>query len=149
MHLVRAAIEAGALAVASLLNTAREAGLAIDEVRLSGPATGASGGPLSGAVSAPDALPQLRADLFDLPVVVTRIAEASAAGAAAIAGVGSGDFATLQEAVSALVAPARRFEPAGGATRQAAATLVTRAHAAATLRADARTNEPRTLTQRT
>jgi xylulokinase len=149
MHLVRAAIEAGALAVASLLNTARDAGLPIDEVRLSGPATGASGGPLSGAVNAPDALPQLRADLFDLPVVVTRITEASAAGAAAIAGMGSGDYATLHEAVSALVVPARRFEPVGGATRQAAAALVTRAHATASLRADSRTNEPRSLAPRT
>lgn len=110
-HLVRAAIEGGALAVAHLLAPAIEAGLQISEMRLSGPATGAAPGPLSGGepVSAP--LIQLRADLFGIPVVVGQNAEASGAGAAALAGVAAGSFTNLREASEAVAAPAQRVEP--------------------------------------
>jgi sugar (pentulose or hexulose) kinase len=138
-HLIRAAIEAGALAVAHLLAPARDLGLHIDEVRLSGPATGATSGPLSGASIPPAGLPQLRADIFDLPVVVPRIGETAAAGVAAVAGTGIGAYASLREATSAIVAPARRYEPAGGARREAARALRERyaASTVAHLRADA------------
>ena len=110
-HLVRAAIEGGALAVAHLLAPAIEAGLQVSQMRLSGPATGAAPGPLSGGepVSAP--LVQLRADLFGIPVVVGQNAEASGAGAAALAGVAAGSFASLREASEAVAAPAQRIEP--------------------------------------
>lgn len=110
-HLVRAAIEAGALAVASLLAPARNEGLRLDVMRLSGPATGAVGGPLSGSPLAPDAFPQLRADLLGVPVEVLRIPEAAAAGAAVLAGVGSGTYASVAEAHDALVRVERTFEP--------------------------------------
>ena len=110
-HLVRAAVEGGALAVAHLLSPAIEAGLQISEMRLSGPATGAAPGPLSGGepVSAP--LLQLRADLFGIPVVIGQNAEASGAGAAALAGVAAGSFANLREASEAVARPAQRIEP--------------------------------------
>ena len=110
-HLVRAAIEGGALAVAHLLAPAIEAGLQVSQMRLSGPATGAAPGPLSGGepVSAP--LVQLRADLFGIPVVVGQNAEASGAGAAALAGVAAGSFASLREASEAVATPAQRIEP--------------------------------------
>ena len=114
-HLVRAAIEGGALAVAHLLAPATEAGLQISQMRLSGPATGAAPGPLSGGepVSAP--LVQLRADLFGIPVVIGQNAEASGAGAAALAGVAAGLFASLREASEAVATPAQRIEPSPNA----------------------------------
>jgi sugar (pentulose or hexulose) kinase len=110
-HLVRAAIEGGALAVAHLLAPAIEAGLQISEMRLSGPATGAAPGPLSGGESVSAPLIQLRADLFGVPVVIGQNPEASAAGAAALAGVAAGSFANLCEASQAVAAPAQRVEP--------------------------------------
>jgi sugar (pentulose or hexulose) kinase len=110
-HLVRAAIEGGALAVAHLLAPAIEAGLQISEMRLSGPATGAAPGPLSGGEPVPAPLIQLRADLFGVHVVIGQNPEASAAGAAALAGVAAGSFANLREASQAVAAPAQRVEP--------------------------------------
>ena len=110
-HLVRAAIEGGALAVAHLLAPAIGAGLPVDEMRLSGPATGASPGPLSGGEMVPTELVQLRADLFGTPVAIGRNREASGAGAAALAGVAAGCFATLREASLLLSATERRIEP--------------------------------------
>ena len=122
-HLVRAAIEGGALAVAHLLAPAIKAGLQISEMRLSGPATGAAPGPLSGGepVSAP--LVQLRADLFGIPVVIGQNAEASGAGAAALAGVAAGVFASLREASEAVAAPAQRIEPSPNAHDRATELL--------------------------
>ena len=110
-HLVRAAIEGGALAVAHLLAPAIDAGLQISEMRLSGPATGAAPGPLSGGEPVPAPLIQLRADLFGVPVVIGQNPEASAAGAAALAGVAAGTFANLREASHAVATPAHRVEP--------------------------------------
>ncbi|NBO52057.1 MAG: hypothetical protein EBU83_01270 [bacterium] len=110
-HFVRAAIECGAIAIANLLAPARAAGLPIDEIRLSGPATGAAPGPLSGGEPVPAALVQLRADLFELPVVIGQNTEASAAGAAALAGVAAGVFADLREASEAVAAPVVRIAP--------------------------------------
>ncbi len=120
---MRAAIEGGALAVAHLLAPAIESGLQISEMRLSGPATGAAPGPLSGGepVSAP--LVQLRADLFGIPVVVGQNAEASGAGAAALAGVAAGVFASLREASEAVAAPAQRIEPSPNAHDRATELL--------------------------
>jgi sugar (pentulose or hexulose) kinase len=110
-HLVRAAIESGALAVAHLLAPAIKAGLQISEMRLSGPATGAAPGPLSGREPVPAPLIQLRADLFGMPVVIGQNPEASAAGAAALAGVAAGSFANLREASQAVATSAQRVEP--------------------------------------
>ncbi|MFZ9767127.1 MAG: xylulokinase [Candidatus Limnocylindrus sp.] len=110
-HLVRAAIEGGALAVAHLIAPAIEAGLHVTEIRLSGPATGAAPGPLSGGTSLFTPLIQLRADLFGVPVVIGQNPEASAAGAAALAGVAAGTFANLREASDAVAAPVLRVEP--------------------------------------
>lgn len=110
-HLVRAAIESGALAIAHLLAPAITAGLQVREMRLSGPATGATPGPLSGGESVPASLIQVRADLFGMPVVIGQNPEASAAGAAALAGVAAGTFANLREASQAVATSAQRVEP--------------------------------------
>ena len=122
-HFVRAAIEAGALAVAHLLAPAREEGLVVTEMRLSGPATGAAPGPLSHAERVPTGLVQLRADLYGVPVVVGQNSEASAAGAAALAGVASGLFPTLKEASERLAQPAMRLTPIAEHREQAQALL--------------------------
>lgn len=110
-HLVRAAIEAGALAVAHLLAPAVDAGLQVSEMRLSGPATGAAPGPLSGGEPVSGPLLQLRADLFGTAVVIGRNPEASAAGAAALAGVAAGAFTNLREASHVVATPAHRVGP--------------------------------------
>ena len=117
---MRAAIEGSALAVAHLLAPARDAGLTLTEMRLSGPATGAAPGPLSLSDQVPAALVQLRADLFGVPVVIGQNPEASAAGAAALAGVASGLFSGLQEAVEGIAQPAHRVEPRATHAQQAA-----------------------------
>jgi sugar (pentulose or hexulose) kinase len=119
-HFVRAAIEGSALAVAHLLAPARDAGLTLTEMRLSGPATGAAPGPLSLSDQVPAALVQLRADLFGVPVVIGQNPEASAAGAAALAGVASGLFSGLQEAVEGIAQSAHRVEPRATHAQQAA-----------------------------
>jgi hypothetical protein len=61
----------------------------------------------------PAALVQLRADLFAVPVVIGQNREASAAGAAALAGVASGHFHGLVEAAERIAQPAERIEPRG------------------------------------
>jgi len=119
-HFVRAAIEGSALAVAHLLAPARDAGLTLTEMRLSGPATGAAPGPLSLSDQVPAALVQLRADLFGVPVVIGQNPEASAAGAAALAGVASGLFSGLQEVVEGIAQSAHRVEPRATHAQQAA-----------------------------
>ena len=122
-HLVRAAIEGGALAVANLIAPAIASGLQISEMRLSGPATGAAPGPLSGGEPVPAPLIQLRADLFGMPVVIGQNAEASGAGAAALAGVAAGSFAGLREASLAVAATGQRVAPDERARAHAANLL--------------------------
>jgi len=119
-HRVRAAIEHGALAVAALLAPARAVGLPLDEMWLSGPATGATSGLYGGQRSVPQAIPQIRADLIGTPVVVPRIPEAAAAGSAALAGVGAGLYATLREAAELMAVADVRIDPAPGSAAVAA-----------------------------
>jgi xylulokinase len=61
---------------------------------------------------------QLTADVLGLPVERTTMLETAPLGAAMLAGVGSGVYADIDEAVAALVRVERRFEPDPG--RQAA-----------------------------
>ncbi len=64
-----------------------------------------------GGGSKSDAWIQLCADIFGRPFVRPQITEAGALGAAMIAGVGRGVFATYGEAVERMVRLDRRFEP--------------------------------------
>jgi xylulokinase len=75
------------------------AGIAIHEYRVTG----------GGAQS--DRWLQIKADILGTPLVRPRITEAGALGAAVLAGVGAGLFASPDEAVSALVKVDRVFEP--------------------------------------
>jgi xylulokinase len=108
---VRAAMERGALAVELLLAPARAAGLPLHEMWLSGPATGATNGLLAATARASYAIKQMRADILGVPVVVPGIPEAAAAGAAALAGVGAGCYASLVEAAELLATLAERIDP--------------------------------------
>ena len=117
---IRAAMEYGALAVTALLEPARALGLPLDEMWLSGPATGAAPGLYAAQHEVPRGIPQLRADLLGAPVVLPRIAEAAAAGSAALAGVGAGRFASLREAAELIAVAETRIEPRAENARIAA-----------------------------
>lgn len=58
---------------------------------------------------------QLLADVLAVPVEVTDTDEAGARGAAMLAGLGTGRYSSLPDAVAAAVRVARRYEPAGRA----------------------------------
>ena len=122
-HRVRAAIEHGALAVAALLAPARAAGLPLDEMWLSGPATGATSGLYVAQRSVPRGIPQIRANLLGLPVVLPRIPEAAAAGSAALAGLGAGLYASLSEAAELIAVADERIDPEDGCSAVAASLL--------------------------
>ena len=122
-HRVRAVMEYGALAVAALLAPARAAGLPLSEMWLSGPATGATSGLYATQLSVPRGIPQLRADLLGVPVVLPRIPEAAAAGSAALAGLGAGLYASLSEAADLIAVAEERIEPNLGSAAVAASLL--------------------------
>lgn len=122
-HRVRAVMEYGALAVAALLAPARAAGLPLSEMWLSGPATGATSGLYAAQLSVPSGIPQMRADLLGVPVVLPRIPEAAAAGSAALAGLGAGLYASLSEAAELIAVAEERIEPNLGSAAMAASLL--------------------------
>ena len=122
-HKVRAVMESGAVAVAALLAPARAAGLPLNEMWISGPATGAIGGPYSGASQPSRALAQMRADLLGVPVILPRIAEVAAAGSAALAGVGAGVYGSLSEATRLIAVAEDRLDPDSAAAAAAAELL--------------------------
>ena len=122
-HRVRAVMEYGALAVAALLAPARSAGLPLSEMWLSGPTTGATSGLYAAQLSVPRGIPQMRADLLGVPVVLPRIPEAAAAGSAALAGLGAGLYASLSEAAELIAVAEERIEPEPGSAAVAASLL--------------------------
>jgi len=66
---------------------------------------------LTGGTTRLHLLSQLKADLLNCPVTVPEIPEGAAAGAALLAGLGVGLFASPAEAASVLAYPRTRFEP--------------------------------------
>ncbi len=82
-----------------LVDSVAEVGIAMRELRAVG------GGSKS------DAWLQITADILGKPVVRTRVAEAGCLGAAMLAGVGTGLFASLGDAVESMVTLGERFEP--------------------------------------
>jgi sugar (pentulose or hexulose) kinase len=77
----------------------RKTGIGLREIRVGG------GGSRS------DAVVQIAADMFDLPAVRMATHEISALGAAMDAAVGTGMYATCEEAVGSMVRKGRTFEP--------------------------------------
>jgi xylulokinase len=94
-HLLRALLEASAFALRDVLEAMRGAGLAPRRITIVG---GGAKGPL---------WRQIKADVTGLPVRVPRNVETTAAGAAILAAVGSGERPGLAEAVRSFVT----FEP--------------------------------------
>jgi sugar (pentulose or hexulose) kinase len=90
---------------------------------LSGPATGATSGLYAEGLSVPRGIPQMRADLLGVPVVLPRIPEAAAAGSAALAGVGAGLYASLSEAAELVAVANERIEPAASSAAAASSLL--------------------------
>jgi xylulokinase len=66
---------------------------------------------LTGGVTRLNLLSQLKADVLGRPVRVTRIPETAAAGAALLAGLGTGVFASAQAACACLNYPPELLEP--------------------------------------
>lgn len=98
-HLVRAILEAAALAIRHVAQPMLGAGLVVNAMR-------ACGGP-----AADDGWNRIKADVTGFPVEVPRIRETAVVGAAIIASLGVGAFPTLPAAIEAMTSIERRFEP--------------------------------------
>ncbi len=98
-HIARAALESIAYQVADLVDAMNaDAGIRLEELRADG---GASNN---------DLLMQFQADLLGVPVVRPAVIETTALGAAYLAGLAVGYWASMHE-ISALWRIERRFEP--------------------------------------
>jgi xylulokinase len=84
------------------LDLLKDGGVSIDELRAIG----------GGARS--ELWLQLKADITGVPVVAPRITEAASWGAALLAGMGAGHFASAAEAAEEMIQLDRRFEPDPG-----------------------------------
>jgi xylulokinase len=98
-HLVRAILEGVSYGLRDSLEILREMGLPISQVRASG----------GGARSA--LWRQIQADVFDAEMVTINVEEGPAFGAALLAGVGAGVFATVEEACDRTITITDRTEP--------------------------------------
>ncbi|MDR7335282.1 glycerol kinase GlpK [Roseateles asaccharophilus] len=97
-HIARAAVESIAFQSAELLQAMRNDGAALTELRV------------DGGASANDLLMQFQADLLGIPVLRPQVIETTALGAALLAGIGSGVYASPEE-VSGIWQLDRAFEP--------------------------------------
>jgi xylulokinase len=104
-HLVRAILEAAALAIRHVAEPMLAAGLVVRAMR-------ACGGPARS-----DAWNRIKADVTGFGVEVPRVRETAAVGAAIVAAVGTGAHADLPAAIRAMTAIDRRFEPDPGRHR--------------------------------
>ncbi len=98
-HLVRAVVEAAALALRQVISPIAAAGAPIRELRV-------SGGPAQSL-----AWNQLKADVTGLPVGVPRVSETALLGAAITAAAGIGVYPDLRGATRRMVAIERRLAP--------------------------------------
>lgn len=98
-HLVRATLEAAALAIRHVAAPMLAAGIEVREMR-------ACGGP-----ARDDGWNQIKADVTGFTVEVPRVRETAAVGAAIVAAVGIGVHPDLPTAIGSMTAIDRRFEP--------------------------------------
>jgi xylulokinase len=98
-HLVRAILEAAALAIRHVAEPMLQAGIEVTAMR-------ACGGP-----ARDDGWNQIKADVTGFPVEVPRVRETATVGAAIVAAVGIGAHPDLPAAIRAMTAIDRRFEP--------------------------------------
>jgi sugar (pentulose or hexulose) kinase len=104
-HLVRAILEAAALAIRHVAEPVLLAGLEVRAMR-------ACGGPARS-----DVWNRIKADVTGFSVEVPRVRETAAVGAAIVAAVGTGAHADLPAGIRAMTAIDRRFEPDPGRQR--------------------------------
>ena len=97
----RAILEGCAFEVRWFLEDMRTAGLPVDELRVSG---GATGSPI---------WPQILADVGNVPIAVASYPSWAALGAAILAGWGAGAYPSIEAGTAALQPPVRRVEPQG------------------------------------
>lgn len=116
-HLARAALEAMAMQTADLARAFAADGAGWTTLRI------------DGGMSANDWMAQDLADVLQVPVERPGFVETTALGAAMLAGVGAGLFASLAEAAAAMRGPVRHFVP-GGADQTARRAAWQRALAA-------------------
>jgi len=98
-HLFRAAIEGICFGTRAILDGMTGAGFSATEITIGGGATSS------------DLWLQIHADTAGLPVSVPASSEAPSLGAAILAGVGAGHFATIDDGMAAMVRPGRSIEP--------------------------------------
>jgi xylulokinase len=98
-HFVRAVLEASAYAVRDIVDQMRQMGLPLEEIRAVG------GGSRSRLWR------QIKADVIGLPVTLPQTSETTALGAAMLALVGIGAFATLSQAAQRVVRIVETIEP--------------------------------------
>jgi len=90
-HLVRSVLEGVSFGLRDALELIKELGVPIDQVRVSG---GGAKSPL---------WRQIQADVFGTELVLVNVTEGAAYGAALLAGVGAGSFASVEQAVGSTV----------------------------------------------
>ncbi len=98
-HVIRAILEGVAFSLRDTLTLFREIGVPIESIRLSG----------GGARSA--LWQQIQADIYGMPVELIEADEGAAYGAALLAGVGTGNWATVEAACETAVRVAKRVQP--------------------------------------
>ena len=98
-HMVRAILEAAALAIRHVAAPMLDAGLDVRAMRV-------VGGPARS-----DVWNQLKADVTGFTVEVPQVREAAVVGAAIVAAVGVGAYADVRAAIRAMTVIERRFEP--------------------------------------
>lgn len=98
-HLLRAAREGAAFAVAEGLEVLTAAGAGVEEMIV------------AGGLARDERALQMRADVCGVPVLASSNPEVTTLGAAMLAGLAGSAFASPAEAVAALAPPLRRIEP--------------------------------------
>ncbi len=104
-HMVRSVLEGVAYSLRDCLELFRELGVPIQQVRAAG----------GGARS--QTWRQILADVFGAEIVTINVTDSTAFGAALLAGVGTGQFASVPEACAATIRLVDRIEPQGAQQR--------------------------------
>jgi len=105
-HLIRAIMESSCYEIKTNLEVLQELGVKLQELRITG---GASRNALWN---------QIEADISNLPVIKGKVEEATALGAAILAGIGAGVFRDFDEATEQMVQIVERRKPIKAHTQQ-------------------------------
>jgi sugar (pentulose or hexulose) kinase len=97
--IARAALEGAAYAVRHVAEPLGEAGAPVRELRPAGKAVPG------------DLWARIKADVLGVPVAITAVGETAVMGAAILAAVGAGAYASLEDGVAAMTSVVRRLEP--------------------------------------